>query len=242
MKFEKIGNWGEIGFEFSKEDDKGSRVAKSFLERLVKNTVKRSIKYYESTEDHLFTYREKQLHSAVCPSIADITSAYLIEQPLKRKRYGEKKTHHGNVDYWIRHRNTTFLLELKHSYFAYRNASHPRKSIARRFEDALDQLGKIPRSECGDLIASDFLMKVALEAIVFYRESKKANLVDSLQVDHLKTAFTKMMEKTGLTNKSNFQALWIINRKFVEPFLVGKLSNEIFPAVAFVGWVSANVV
>lgn len=128
MNFEKFGAWGEVGFEFSSRDDKGSRVARSFLERLVKNTIKHSIKYYEATEDHLFTYREKQLHSAVCPSIADITSAYLIEQPLKRKRYGEKKTHHGNVDYWIRHRNTTFLLELKHNYFAYRNTSHPRKS------------------------------------------------------------------------------------------------------------------
>jgi hypothetical protein len=241
LEYEKIKGLGELGVEFSKEDDDGSRVAKDFLEKLVKNIIKRSIKYYEATEDHVFTYREKQLHSVVCPSIADITDSYLIEHPLKRKRRGEKQAHHGNVDYCVRHRNTTFLLELKHTYFAYRNTNYPRKSIVEKFEDALDQLKKIPRNQYSTLLTSDFLLKVALETIVFYRSSKNKNLEDNLESAIFKQAFEKMLVSTGLSTKSNFQALWIINRKFVTPFPADK-SNDIYPAVAFVGWISINVV
>jgi hypothetical protein len=100
MKFETIQNSGKLGIEYSTEDGDGIKVSRDFLNKLIRNIVKRSTKYSDETEDHIFSYREKQLHSVVCPSIADLTPCCVMEHPLTRKPHGEEE-YPGKCDYWI---------------------------------------------------------------------------------------------------------------------------------------------
>ncbi|MBU4374759.1 MAG: hypothetical protein KJ714_10090, partial [Euryarchaeota archaeon] len=80
IKYKTIKNCGEIGIDF--KDNDGTRVSKVFLEKLIRRIVKRSTNYYDKTGEHIFVYKEKQLHSVICPSIADLTNSYVIEHPL----------------------------------------------------------------------------------------------------------------------------------------------------------------
>lgn len=236
MKHETIKDCGELGIEFDNIRGHGSRVTRDFLRRLLKRIVERSAKYYYQTQEHVFTYRERQLHSVVCPSIADITPSYLMEHPLTRKPAGEEE-YRGNIDYWISYRNYSFLMELKHTYFAIRNADNPRKSITRKFARALEQLRSVRKNECRDLTIGKGLIKIALETVVFYKGSKNSDLEDYLKVRIFKDLFKKLVKNTGLEHRSNLRALWVLNERLVEvvPY---ENSFEIYPAVAFVGNIS----
>lgn len=240
MKYETIRGCGELGIEFSNVEGDGARVTKDFLRELLKNIVKRSTKYYEETGEHAFTYRERQLHSVVCPSIADITSSYLMENPLTRKPAGEEE-YRGSVDYWISYKNYSFLMELKHTFFAYRNADNPRESITKKFVSAIEQLKNIRKDECRALtINNKGLIKIALLTVVFYKGSKDANLKEDLKHRDFKSLFRKLVNNTELKHRSNLRSLWVLHERLVEPVDYRNLS-EIYPAVAFVGYISEMI-
>ena len=95
MKYETITKCGELGIEFNNIDE---RITMDFLKRLLRDIIERSTKYFDETGDHVFIYRERQMYSVICPSIAGVTSGYLMEHPLKRKPAGEEE-YSGSVDY-----------------------------------------------------------------------------------------------------------------------------------------------
>jgi hypothetical protein len=234
VRYETIKNCGELGIEILKDDADGMRVTKDFLEKLIYNIVKRSTKYFYETKDHVFIYREKQLNSAVCPSIADLTDSFLMEHPLNRKPHGEDE-YSGRVDYWIYYRNYSYVLELKHSYFAYKMADSPRQDISDKFDSAIRQLNSIKIDECKDLsYNSKGLIKIALQAIVFYQSSQEDISLDNLKNQNLKEDFEDLISNTDLNNKSNFRSLWLLNKKLIES-VEYRNGYEIYPAVAFVG-------
>lgn len=234
MQYETIRNCGEIGIEFSMEDSVGTRVTRRFLERLVKGIVRRSINYYKSTGDYVFSYGERQMHSVVCPSIAAITKAYLMEHSLARKPPGEDK-YPGRVDYWVSYRNYSFLMELKHGYFAYKRTSNPRQDLLKKFNSAIDQLKSIRKDECEWIGGGDKgLFKIAFLTITFFSGSQSETKRDELKNEELKSHFDEMMKNSGLAKMTNLRALWILDK--FEPV---EYSNavQIFPAVAIVGQV-----
>lgn len=241
MEYETIKGCGKLGIEFGRIGGKGSRVTRDFLHNLLPIVVKRSKQYYVKTGDHVFTYSERQLHSVVCPSIAEITNAYIIEHPITRKPIREKE-YRGNVDYWISHNKFSFLMELKHTYFTYNRLDSPRRSIARKFLDATRQLMRIKKDECEDpylLAGNKGLIKMALEVVVFRRGTRNPNqnLEDDLRLD-FKDLFDRMLDNTGLWKKTNFRALWLLHENLVEPFEYEStygIKKVIFPAVAFIG-------
>lgn len=78
MRIEMAGDFGEFEIKFGKLGGRGANISKEFLRRLLHQIVTKSTKYYDEArkagdQDHVFTYREKQFHSVVCPAIADIT-------------------------------------------------------------------------------------------------------------------------------------------------------------------------
>ena len=100
-----IRNCGELGIEFNDIRGDGARVTREFLRKLIQHIVAKSTRYYDETgrvgvPEHVFAYRERQLHSVVCPAIADITACFLVENPLNRKPAGEAE-YRGSADYWI---------------------------------------------------------------------------------------------------------------------------------------------
>jgi hypothetical protein len=232
MLYETIRNCGEVGIEFSMEDSDGTRVTRRFLERLVKGIVRRSTDYYYATGDYVFSYRERQMHSVVCPSIAAITRAYLMEHSLTRKPPGEDE-YPGRIDYWISYRNYSFLMELKHGYFAYKRTSNPRQDLLKKFNSAMDQLKNIRKDECEWLGGGDKgLFKIAFLAITFFSGSESETKRDELGSEELKSHFNGMMKNSGLAKITNLRAFWILDK--VEPVRYSN-GEQIFPAVAFVG-------
>ena len=235
MRYKRIGNCGQVGKEFSIKDGRGVIVSKDFLDRLIDNIVRRSVFYYEKTEDYVFRHRERPIHSVVCPSIAAITKTFLTEHPLKRKHFG-KEEHSGFVDYLISYRKCTFFMELKHSFFAYKNVENPRKNIITKFESALNQLGSIGRKEYWPLGKSDkWIVKIALEAIAFYKGSKNKISESDLRNENFESSFNELKKNREWNKlKPNFWALWILNKSLVKP-IEYQNGFEIYPAVAFVG-------
>ncbi len=237
MKYTKRSDFGELEINFEKINGAGSRKTVDFLRKLSENFVARCGKYFNEIEDHAFAYRERQLHSVICPSIADITDSFLMENPTIRKPAADEE-YSGAVDYWIFYRNFSFLLELKHAFFAYTKAKHPRKIIVKRFQKALEQLENVKKPECKAQTFGDGMRKIALEVVVFYRGSKEKNelLKDVTRRDFL-GIFNSLLKNTALKKISNVQALWTLDRKLVEPFEYEN-TYEIYPAVGFIANVS----
>lgn len=243
MEFTTIRNCGKVGTEFFKIDTEGARVSKNFLRKLVLNIVRRATEYYNTTGtpgDHVFSYREKQFHSVVCPSIADITSSFVIEHPLHRKPYGEKEFS-GHVDYWIMYRSYCFLMELKHAFFAYRRAESPRLNIAEKFDDAVQQLKSIKIGQCRQLALNEGLVKVALEAIAFYQGSKHRLDTNSMGDLDFQDLFSRLMNRLKTNEEVHMQALWVLNETLTKPFEYPDHTFEIYPAVAFIANISEKI-
>jgi hypothetical protein len=235
VRYKQIRNCGQVGKEFPPKFGEGKNVTKDFLESLIDNIVRKSVLYYEKTGDYVFTHGERPMHSVVCPSIAAITPTFLMEHSLKRKS-SKKGEHGGFVDYWISYRKCAFFMELKHSFFAYRNAKNPRKDITKRFESALNQLGSIRKDEYLRLGKGDrWVDKIAFETITFYKGSKNKISKSDLRNESFKSSLNELMKNREWNNlKPNLWALWILDKSLVKPI---KYSNgfEIYPAVAFVG-------
>jgi len=250
MKVRMTGDFGQLEIGFGRIGGHGERIAKEFLGRLLEQIVVRSTQYYDAAtkarrypgdRDHVFTYYERQFHSVVCPAISDLTPFYLFENPLRRKPSGEKE-YPGRVDYWIYYKKYSFMLELKHIYLAYMQPDDVRGRVMGRFSEALQQLGKIRKSECKNLVYGNGLRKIALEAVVFYRGSReKSDLKVDMKRRDFRVLFAKRLGKIKGKCTTNVNALWVLDKRLITPF---EYSNtfEIYPAVGFIGYISDIIV
>jgi hypothetical protein len=241
VEFATVRGCGEVGIEFFNIDSDGARVSRDFLRQLVFNIVRRSTAFYDEIQnpgDHIFTYRERQFHSVICPSVSDITRSYVAEHPLSRKPHGEEEFQ-GRVDYWISYRNYSFLMEVKHAYLAYRRAATPGKKIARRFDLALDQLKSIRKDQCRGLTMNKGLIRLGFETIVFYQGAKNFHDNPVAGVD-FRNLFRQLMKNIRPQNRIDMQSLWVLHERLVESWDYGKTS-EIYPAVAFIANISEKI-
>ena len=242
MKFQIIRNCGKLGIEFLKDDSDGARVTKELLSKLLTNVVKRATAFYDKTRlpgDHIFAYREQQFHSVVCPSIADITPSYVMEHSLRRKHSGEEESA-GRADYWVNYRNYSFLMELKHDYFAY-NRKRTSAGIVSNFNSAMDQLRSIKKDECRNLTVNKGLIKIALQTIVFYESSEKKLSRSSSKRRNFEELLNQLMSGFALSRKINMKSLWVLDKRLVEPFPYPNGMFEINPAVAFLANISDRI-
>jgi hypothetical protein len=125
-------------------------------------------------------------------------------------------------------------MELKHGYFAYARANHPRQNLLQRFNSAMDSLKNIRKDECEYLGGGNKgLFKVALLAITFFRGSKNGISMNYLRSKNLKISFDEFLSNSRLARVTNLRVLWVLNKRLVQPV---KYTNgfETYPAVAFV--------
>ena len=234
MEFRKINNCGKLGFDFSIGAGGGRIVAKDFSKNLIENIIKRSTKYFDETDkiEHIFSFGDKQFHSVVCPSIADLTYSYVIEHPTTREPHREDN-YSGHIDYWINYRNYSILIELKHSRFAYKR-SNPNRDISNKFKKSLKQLKDIKRNECHFLTINKGLIKIALQTIVFYQQSQNRISYKDLKDQDFEDDFDRLILNSDL-KKSNFRSLWLLHERLIKSAKLGDNYFKIFPAVAFIG-------
>ncbi len=233
MKLLPVRNCGQLGIELSINDGDGTRVTRNFLDGLINIIVKRATNYFDVTGENIFLRKEKQILSVICPSIADMTCDFVMEQPLKRKPTGEEEST-GRVDYWINYHNYSYLLELKHTDFFYKNADNPPEYISKQFNSALIQLKNIRTDQCKYLTNDKGIFKVAIQTVAFYQHSK-----DKFEDKDVVGSFMKLIKKSPFDEKPNLISLWLVPKKLKKHIEYNNRDQKyIYPAIAFVGYVS----
>ena len=66
----------------SRKDGRGYRLLNKFLKELMTETVRKSYSFYDNTRYMPFAFKERQLHSVLCPALFDVTGSALMEVPL----------------------------------------------------------------------------------------------------------------------------------------------------------------
>jgi hypothetical protein len=216
IAFKNIRNCGKLSIEFGQIEGIGKRTTKKFLTTLLEKIIENAIRYYDNTSDSVFSYRERQLDTVICPAIADQTLAFLTEHPLKRKPSGEDE-YPGFVDYWASFNGVSYLMEIKQAYYGYKSG-RIRASIPNRFSEAIDQLRDVRKETCEDLCQGDKnLFKIALEAITFFRSSFEKKELIGYKTVPIINAFQRLKTLNPL-NEGNMHALWLVDRNKVEPY------------------------
>ena len=106
--------------------EKFYKVGREFVIDLLSGMAKFAIKYYESGFiDFPYLYGERQLTSLILPTLSHISKgAVMSELPIKRDRHlknCELNNASGRLDYWCVYEKFSFVIEVKHSFDAFRN-------------------------------------------------------------------------------------------------------------------------
>jgi hypothetical protein len=243
LKFRNVANCGDLSIDFIDfRNACGGRIpekiTKTFLKKLVVNTIINSTNYSDRTaaknedyRDYIYRYSEKCLHTVICPSIFKISPIFIIEQPSKRTVKG-KEAYTGHIDYRVSYKDITFTIELKHARLTYGKA--PKKQVGKYFNKAIDQIKGINKSEMEFLCQDNdkYYIKIALELITFRKGNKLLEKLNKADDDIIKDTYIALKEVPAL-RKANMFALWLPPKRLTKPF---EYSNKFvkYPAVAFV--------
>jgi hypothetical protein len=113
MRQETVNSVGYIVQKDTLKDGNGVRIAREFFFELTKQIGKRANKYFRETGRLPFVQREKQLHSLISASLAQMTPVFDGEVSIYRKRKS-----YGWVDFYALYKNIDLLFEVKHSYMS----------------------------------------------------------------------------------------------------------------------------
>lgn len=226
----------EAGYLFEKNNLKGKGMIKSrkFLYSVTKAFAKSCVDYFNVTGELPFIYHERQIHSALLPSIAKVSEAAFMEQPVTRK--GKGSSSHGWVDYWVMYGNYTFLIEVKHAWCSV-TSGEIRKSTQKAYSQALEQLKRISSSEASRLSGTGIrLAKIALAVFPFYQASKNkdklAPITDKEKIEEIHDFLV-----TDLTPSPNWSCMWLLHERLQEIESYDNDRYEIYPCVGIIAQV-----
>ena len=233
-EWQTIKNAGSILIEDRLEDGPAIRNARQFLHDTSVAFVKHCIDYYDIVGEFPFIYRERQLHSALFPSIAKIADAAFMEQPVTRKT--KDISGHGWLDYWILYHTSVFLIELKHSWNAIRTDSI-RTTTQESWTEALTQLEKIQKDDdVADLsFTARSVAKIALMVVPFFETSKEKKALTVMGQPEIQEVFLTFVN--GLKPAPNWSCAWLLHRKFQEKPVDFENRFEAYPCVGVVAMV-----
>lgn len=159
------------------------------LDDMVKSVAKRATDYSRRDEnEYVFGYGERQLDSILVPAFWDIVGRrcrglVLVQCPTERERMkdplrkGERtKAHKGWVDYWVKQRETIYVLEIK---FAPSDENLLGNDLSSKWNKARKQLMEISRRQVDKLGGENItVFKTAiLFAPIFVKENARNKLV-----------------------------------------------------------------
>ena len=144
----------KIRYSVRTSDEDYMRAAHRFLQKLMKEFARLSIKCYRPEYEAYnmpFYYSERRLDSVVLPALSNICDGMVLtEMPVERK---ERKTGevigsgHGRADYWCIFDGYTFVIEMKGSHARVGNYIIRKSSVVKRWKSMVDQL-ESEKDEC----------------------------------------------------------------------------------------------
>jgi hypothetical protein len=211
------------------EDGLGMRVARDFAKQLSYQFASISRRFFDSTGDLPFVYRERQVSTSVVGAMTNFAEAVFAEHPIKRGV--NKNESHGWIDYWVIFRNTTFLIELKHCYSTVRGKNKVHGRVSNKWEEAIGQLRKLYNTHCEDLrFGTGEMIKVPLLITTHYVWSgNEEGASINIEVDELCNRHKSIAN--GLNPGPKWSSLFIVKDDMRGPYKYTSGWEE-YPAVS----------
>jgi hypothetical protein len=236
---ETINGVGKLRINEKIDKKDGMIVTKDFLEKVVREFIRRAVKTMDVVEYCPFATRERQIHSLLAPAISKIVDVFEMESRVDRawnKIYSDSENSHGWLDYWCYYRNRSFFVELKHDYISYINQGI-RKSLKGRWKLAIEQLQAVAKNAKLSALDCEGTVRIAFCIIpLFFKVSPKRN--KQINEEGLYNIQDYVMENLGIESKNpNWSAMWVLPKKYSEKNFQYTDCEERYPAVIFAAYV-----
>ena len=207
-------------------DEEDMIVAYSFVKEFFYRVCKQSLLFCNSKYDIIeypFLFRERQLDSVVLPVMSDLCKGLVIaEYPVIREnniKGCEKIKSSGRIDYWCIYKDYSFVIEMKHSYDAFKTKTTNDKRLIERWKTmTTSQLqtirGELKRFE----EKTKGIIRLGLHFVTPYSDCDR-NMSDfeiyaNSQKDILKRLAEDVCRSKPKTTTPNFMASWVLPDKY----------------------------
>lgn len=234
-------------------------VAYRFIREIFCRVCRQSLLYNNSKYgiiEYPFLFSERQLDSVVLPIISSLCKGLVIaEYPIVRDsniRGFEKKNSKGRIDYWCIYKDYSFVIEMKHSYDAFKTDSTKDAKLIKRWETmTISQLQNVRAKIIHFEERTKGLIRLGLHFITPYTERTEDidNLTyfDNKQKDILRRLSDDVIRQKPKTTEPNFLASWVLpnEKKYIELPYTGTypglmLLGKMFPAISHDGCVNKH--
>lgn len=232
-------------------------VAYRFIKELFCRVCRQSLLYNNSKYgiiEYPFIFRERQLDSVVLPVISSLCKGLVIaEYPVVRDsnmKGFEKESSKGRIDYWCVYKDYSFVIEMKHSYDAFKTDTTKDARLIKRWETmTISQLQDV-RDEIKHFgERTNGLIRLGLHFITPYSERSKdidkVTYFEDRQKEILRRLSEDVSRRKPKTTVPDFLASWALpnEKKYLEVPYKGTypglmLLGKIFPAISHDGCVN----
>jgi len=229
-------------------------VAYTFVKELFCGVCSRSLLFCNNKYnicDYPFLYTERQLDSVVLPIISELCKGLVIaEYPVVRdsrmKGY-EKEDSKGRIDYWCIYKDYSIVIEMKHSYDAFRTDTTKDERLIKRWEkmnigqlqDIRSQVKRFEENTKG-------MIRIGLHFITPYCEHdggmEYVDYFENKQKEILKRLYDDVSRTKPTKTTPNFLASWVLPKedKHFEVFYKGivpglMLLGKMYPSITHDG-------
>ncbi len=255
----RIQNLDYVFSSYPSRSEESMMIAYKFVKELFCRVCKQSLRFCNSKYgiiEYPFLFRERQLDSVVLPVISTLCKGLVIaEYPIVRDsnmKGFEKDDSNGRVDYWCIYKEYSFIIEMKHSYDAFKTDTTNDARLIQRWETmTVSQLQDI-RNEIKHFgEKTKGMIRLGLHFITPYsdcdRKMDDVVLFEGRQKDILRRLSRDVCRSKPKTTMPNFMASWVLPRKdkFFEVPIKGiypglMLLGKFFPMISHDGCIEYN--
>lgn len=234
-------------------------VAYCFIKKLFCRVCRQSLLYNNSKYgiiEYPFLFRERQLDSVVLPIISSLCKGLVIaEYPIVResKMKGfEKESSKGRIDYWCIYKDYSIVIEMKHSYDAFKTDTTKDVRLIKRWETmTISQLQDVREDITHFEERTKGLIRLGLHFITPYSECNEDvdfTYFENKQKEILRRLSEDVSRRRPKTTEPNFLASWVLpkEKKYLElpdkgtyPGLI--LLGKMFPSISHDGCVKSKI-
>lgn len=150
MKMKALRGCGSIWFQDKVNDWDGVRIARDFLQGVIKQLCIQDVFYHAKVKRHHFLqFNERLMYSQMAVAINALTNIHVSEEGFARNKSGESTT--GRADFWAKYRKMHILLELKQCYFSANKANKGihAKHVSKTVSSVIDQTRSLKKTARG---------------------------------------------------------------------------------------------
>ena len=255
----KIQNLNFVISSCPSELGEGVNIAYSFIKEVFCRVCMQSLLFSNSKYDIIeypFLFRERQLDSVVLPVISSLCKGLVIaEYPIVRDssiKGFEKDNSKGRIDYWCIYKDYSLVIEMKHSYDAFRTDKTNDERLIKRWETmTISQLQDVRKGVKYFNEKTKGVIRIGLHFITPYsnrdNDMNDVNFFESSQKEILKRLTRDVSRYKPKMTTPNFLASWVLpnDKKYFEVPYKGTypgllLLGKIYSPIAHEGCARTN--